>query len=104
MPFVHEIVKGPELGILIAVDVAAYKAADRALHKRFGPDPHLFAFYLALSEIMQFFMIPPNLTVGLILDDEEKKSKLCYDLWKKLRMLYRCSPARTHPDNMLQLR
>ena len=87
LPFVDAITHGIEVGIQVAVDVAAYKSAHQKLHNRFGGDPHLFAFYLAISEILRYWQTPKHLTFGMILDDEEKKAKLCYDLWTKLKMI-----------------
>jgi hypothetical protein len=86
LPFLKAIIQGIEFGIIAAVDVKAYAAAHPLLRKKFGDDPHYFAFYLAVSEILRHWGIPRNLAIGLCLDDDEKKAIPCYQFYRKMRM------------------
>jgi hypothetical protein len=68
LPFVHAITRHLELGVLKALDVTTYKAADPLIHRVFGTDPIYFGFYMAIEELLHYFEIPKNATIGLILD------------------------------------
>jgi hypothetical protein len=76
-PFISEITSGLALAISISVDVRAYERT-RAIHKLYGEDPHYFAFFMAINMMLTYFAIPKPYTIGLILDDEEKKAMRCY--------------------------
>lgn len=87
LPFLRAIIEGVSFGIIAAVDVRAYKApAYQLIREKFGDDPHYFAFYLAISEILRHWGINKNLTIGLCLDDDESKAIQCYKFYRKMRM------------------
>jgi hypothetical protein len=75
LPFVRAIVEGIELVVIAAIDVRAYKLP--TLHKirlNISEDPHYFAFYVAISQILQHPRIPRDYTIGMVLDDDEAKA------------------------------
>ena len=85
-PFVRAIVECIELGIITAVDVRAYKLP--TLHKirlNISEDPHYFAFYVAISQIMQHRQIPKDYTVGLVLDEDEAKAMPIYKFLLRMK-------------------
>lgn len=86
LPFIRAITEELALGIAIAVDVRAYEAADPMLHRAYGRDPHYFAFFLAINEILNHPWVKKDHTIGLILDDEEEKCVECYRLLNKLKL------------------
>jgi hypothetical protein len=85
LPFIRAITKHLGFGVVKALDVDAYKNADSLIHQTYGSDPHYYAFYMAIVEILRHFEIPREYIVGLILDDDEKKAIECYRLLKKLK-------------------
>jgi hypothetical protein len=85
LPFIKEIVQGISLGIAVAVDVREYRKV-KELHRLYGPDPHYFAFAVAINIILRHFEIPREYTVGLICDDDQEKAIRCYKLLKKLKL------------------
>lgn len=86
-PFLREIIQGVQFGVIAAVDVKAYKETQyQLIREKFGADPHYFAFYLAVSEILRHWGISKNATIGLCLDDDEAKAIPCYQFYRKMRM------------------
>jgi Protein of unknown function (DUF3800) len=83
-PFINEIVSGLALAISVSVDVRAYEKT-KAIHELYGDDPHYFACFMAISNMLTFFAIPKPYTIGLICDDEEQKAMRCYQLLNKLK-------------------
>jgi hypothetical protein len=75
LPFIRAIIEGLELGVIAAIDIGAYKLPTlHSLRLNISDDPHFFAFYVAISEIMRHWRVPKNYTVGLILDEDEEKA------------------------------
>jgi hypothetical protein len=82
--FIREITEGLELGILSAVDVNAFDSL-LDFHPHFGGDPHYLAFYAVIMQMLQHYVIPRKLNIGLICDDEEEKAIACYRLLKRMK-------------------
>jgi hypothetical protein len=86
MPFVRAIVDNLELGVIGAIDVQVYKSQQfQSLRSSIHEDPHFFAFYVALSKLLQHWTVPSDYTVGLILDDDEQKAMQCYKFLKRMK-------------------
>jgi Protein of unknown function (DUF3800) len=83
IPFINEIAN-LSLAIAVSVDVHAH-AKVKELHKQYTPDPHYFAFYMAINLILTHFSIPKPFTIGLICHDEQQKAIRCYELLKNLK-------------------
>lgn len=86
LPFVRLIVESIDLGVVAAIDVAAYKLPKlHAMRLNISDDPHYFAFYVAISEIMRYRRVLPDHSVGLILDDDEEKAVPVYKFLSRMR-------------------
>lgn len=88
LPFVRMITDNLALGVSVAVDVKAYEKAPQRIRRKYGPDPHYFAFDVGVRHILTHWEIPKPYTVGLICDDQEQKAMRCYSLLKKLKLRY----------------
>jgi hypothetical protein len=85
LPFVRAITDYIELGVSVAVDVVAYKKAPQRLRRKYGPDPHYFAFEQAIRYILNHWQIPRKYSIGLICDDHEVRAMRCYKLLRTLK-------------------
>lgn len=86
LPFISSVIENLNgLALAVTVDVKAYGKVE-ALHKEFTPDPHYFAFFMAINNLLTFFSIPQRATIGLTFDDEQEKAMRCYQLLKKLKL------------------
>jgi hypothetical protein len=86
LPFVREIVEGIRVGVVAAVDVAAYKLPSlHRLRLNISDDPHYFGFYVALSALLGHPRIPRQHSAGLILDHDEEKAVQCYRFLMRMR-------------------
>jgi hypothetical protein len=86
LPFARTIVEGIGLGVIGAIDVRAYKLPTlHRLRLNIDDDPHYFAFFLVISLIMGYWRVPSDYTMGLILDDEERKSMPVHKLLIRMK-------------------
>lgn len=88
LPFIRIITDEIALGVAVAIDTKAYDSARKmyggALHRKYGSDPHYFAFYNAVAAILDYPQLK-GLTIGLSLDDDEQTAMGCYKLLRKLK-------------------
>jgi Protein of unknown function (DUF3800) len=84
-PFIKSVVhKLNGVAIAVAVDVDAYSRV-RELHRDFTRDPHYFAFFMVVNNLLTHCSIPRRHTVGLIFDDEQEKALRSYRLLKRMK-------------------
>jgi hypothetical protein len=87
LPFVMAIVNGVKFAAYAGVDVGSYRNnIFRPLRKAVGKDPHYFCFGRVLESMLVHWQSINEVQFGLILDDDEGKSKNCYDQyvdWRK---------------------
>jgi hypothetical protein len=78
-PFVNAITDGVELGVITAINARDYKLPSlHALRMKFGDDPHYFAFFFTIAQILQHYSIPADSRIGLVLDDDEGNAREVY--------------------------
>ena len=65
-------------------DAEAYSRVQE-LHREFTKDPHYFAFFMVVNNLLTHISIPRKLTVGLIFDDDQEKAMRSYRLLKRLK-------------------
>jgi hypothetical protein len=84
-PFIKSVVeKLNGVAIAVAVDAEAYSRVQE-LHREFTKDPHYFAFFMVVNNLLTHISIPRKLTVGLIFDDDQEKAMRSYRLLKRLK-------------------
>jgi hypothetical protein len=88
LPFIGAITEGIAMGVAVAVDVRAYESIGGSLYRRYGQDPHYFAFYNAVAAVLDHYEVPVEATISLICDDDEQTAIRCYRLLKKMKRQY----------------
>jgi hypothetical protein len=72
------------IAIAFALDVDAYSRVQE-LHRDFTRDPHYFAFFMVVNNLLTHCSIPGRNTVGLIFDDEQEKAMRSYRPLKRVK-------------------
>lgn len=85
-PFLKCILENIELGSIAAINARDWKLASlHDLRRKFGDDPHYFAFFYALAHALGHFSNPRNSRIGLVLDDDEGKAREVYGFFVRVK-------------------
>jgi hypothetical protein len=87
MPFAELIRQHFEFGVGVAFDVLAFKGLPSHAQSLLGNDTHYAAFERSVHELVRH-VAGPGAYASMVLDDEEKYSKECYDLLTKMKLAY----------------
>jgi hypothetical protein len=85
--FITAIKQHVELGVVIDIDIKAYRQMKTHLQQQTG-DPHFTAFKTALLTTIEYVRPRPDAVLNMVCDDEEQYSPLCYKLFNKARRQY----------------